>query len=361
MGQPEIMAVLPDLGGGGAQRVTITLLNGLSSRGRGVKLMAFDAGGPLAELCDPTIPVWTAGRGRLRTAILPLIGEIRRCKPRVVLSTLGYVNLGLLLLRPLLPATTRLWVREANLPSLSLSNNRFPSLMRTAYRTLYPTAERVVCTSRRMSEEMERDFGVPSHVLCELHNPVDVSAIRIKARPLRRSPGVGRRFAAAGRLTAQKGFDRLLGMFAESANPEDRLTILGEGPLLDELRRRTTELGVGEQVNFPGFLDMPWSWYAGADAFLLPSRWEGMPNAALEALACGVPVIATPESGGIAEVAALARPGTVTMARAGQDFSAAMRAVVPSNVAELRDSLLPIEFSLDYVLDRVVCWLDDAG
>lgn len=355
------MAVLPDLGGGGAQRVTITLLNGLASRGREVKLMAFDTGGPLAELCDPAIPVWTVGRARLRTAILPLIVEIRRCKPRVILSSLGYVNLGLLLLRPLLPATTRLWVREANLPSLSLSNNRFPHLMQTAYRTLYPAADRVVCTSRRMLEELERDFGVPSQVLCELHNPVDASAIRLRALPPQRSPGAGRRFVAAGRLTSQKGFDRLLEMFADSANLEDRLTILGEGPLRDELRRRAAELGVGEQVSFPGFLDAPWAWYAGADAFLLPSRWEGMPNAALEALACGVPVIATPDSGGIAEVAALAGPGIVTVAQAGQDFSAAMRAVVPSSVAELRDSLLPREFSLDSVLDRVLDWLDGAG
>ena len=208
---------------------------------------------------------------------------------------------------------------------------------------------------------MNRDFGVPSHLLFELYNPVDVSAIRIKACPLRRSPGAGRRFAAAGRLTAQKGFDSLLVMFAETAYSEDRLTILGDGPLRDELQRRANDLGIGEMVNFPGFLDVPWNLYAGADAFLLPSRWEGMPNAALEALACGVPVIATPESGGIAELAALARQGSVTVARVGQEFSAAMRAVVPFSEVELRDSLLPCEFSLDTVLDRVEGWLNGAG
>ncbi len=72
------------------------------------------------------------------------------------------------------------------------------------------------------------------------------------------------------------------------------LTILGDGPRNTKLHDMIISLGVEEKVNLAGFIKNPWAYYAGADTFLLSSRWEGMPNAALEALACGTPVIATP-------------------------------------------------------------------
>lgn len=211
-----------------------------------------------------------------------------------------------------------------------------------------------------MLEELTCDFDVPSHVLCELQNPVDVSRIRLEALSNHRgSGGAGRCFVAAGRLTTQKGFDRLLEMFAESAGPEDRLAILGEGPLGEELRQRVNELGIGERVNLTGFLDNPWAWFAAADAFLLPSRWEGMPNVALEALACGLPVIATPESGGIAEVAAVAAPGAVQVVKAGNNFIQAMREVPCRPKDTLPKSLLPPQYQLESVVDTFASWLTE--
>src|SRR5690606_340618 len=158
-------------------------------------------------------------------------------------------------------------------------------------------------------------------------------------------PGDGPRFVAAGRLTHQKGFDRLLDMMA-ATDSASRLTILGEGPELENLRAQAQRLGLGARVAFVGFEPSPWPRYAGADAFLLPSRWEGMPNAALEALACGTPVIATPESGGIGEIAALATPGAVTTAEAGTPFVELLRAVAPRPAAQ-HPSLLPAEFRVD--------------
>jgi glycosyltransferase involved in cell wall biosynthesis len=63
-----------------------------------------------------------------------------------------------------------------------------------------------------------------------------------------------------------------------------------------------SDLRLSARVRLIGFTANPWAWYGRADALLLSSRFEGMPNVALEALACGTPVVATPESGGVAEV-----------------------------------------------------------
>ena len=112
------------------------------------------------------------------------------------------------------------------------------------------------------------------------------------------------------------------------------------------------ERGAADRIRFAGFEPEPWPFYAGADAVLVPSRWEGLPNVALEALACGTSVIATPESGGIAEVAAAAPPGAVTIAPWGDAFRSALANVVPSPVDDTRPSLLPVHHERDRVIER---------
>ena len=99
---------------------------------------------------------------------------------------------------------------------------------------------------------------------------------------------------AAGRLEFQKGHDVLLRAFAASAAcAELDLVILGEGSLEATLKAQARALGVAERVRFQGFEPNPWAWFARARAFVLASRWEGFPNALLEAMACGAPVIAS--------------------------------------------------------------------
>jgi glycosyltransferase involved in cell wall biosynthesis len=148
-----------------------------------------------------------------------------------------------------------------------------------------------------------------------------------------------------------------LDMFAELGDAKAELVILGEGPLETPLKQQAIALGVSSRVRFEGFTDNPWAWFATADAFLLPSRWEGMPNAALEALACGLPVLATPESGGIAEVAVAAELGAVQVVAAGKPFIEAMRKVPCRPKDTLPPSLLPPQYQLESVVDTFVSWL----
>ena len=349
--RPEggVALVLPSFAGGGAERVALSLLAGIGDESRAVTVL--DGMGPLRPLGPRGVQVHDLGRPRLRQAWPALLRWLRWSRPTVVLSTFGHINLALLAMRPLLPSGTRVVIREANTPSLNLKRGRAPApgVMRLAYRLLYPTADLVLCQHRMMAREMTVNFGVAAEKVAVLPNPVDSACLR--ALPPRREPGPGRRFVAAGRLTRQKGFDRLIDLVA-SGSAGDRLCIFGDGPDRTVLEERARACGAADRIRFAGFQTAPWPYFAGADAMLVASRWEGLPNVALEALACGTPVIATPESGGIAEVAAAAPPGAVTVAAWGDAFRNAMKEVVPSSVTRIRPSLLPEHYERDRVLER---------
>ena len=302
----------------------------ISGETRQTAVVVLESRGPLRPLVPDGTEVHDLGRPRLRQAWPALLRWLRSSRPAVVLSTFGHVNLALLAMRPLLPAGTRLVIREANTPSLNLKRGRVPApvVMRRAYRLLYPTADLMLCQHRMMAEEMTAHFGVAAERVAVLPNPVDSASLR--ARP---------------------GFDRLIDLFA-SGSACDRLWLFGDGPDRTVLEERARACGAAERIRFAGFQSEPWPSFAGADAMLIASRWEGLPNVALEALACGTPVIATPESGGIAEVAAAAPPGTVTVAAWGDAFRNAMEDVVPSPVTRMRPSLLPKHYERDRVLER---------
>ena len=99
-----------------------------------------------------------------------------------------------------------------------------------------------------------------------------------------------------------KGFDLLIEALALNANPSIFLTLLGEGPLLEELKALAEQRGVSAQIRFVGYQKNPYPFFAQADAYVLSSRYEGFPNVVLEAIACGTPVIATPAVGGVSEI-----------------------------------------------------------
>ncbi|MEQ8667343.1 MAG: glycosyltransferase [Rhodospirillales bacterium] len=341
--------VLPSFAGGGAERVALNIVGRLRAGDVTPHLLVLEGSGPLAALVPADVPCTVLGVPRLRHALRRIIGEIRRLRPDVVFSTLGYINLALLALRPLLPRGTRIVVREANLPSLSLAATSRPGLLRAAYRWFYRQADTVVATSERMADELCRDFRVPAVRIVIVPNPVDEDAIRSAAAAVQRRAGDGLRLVAAGRLTRQKGFDRLIELLP-SLDRAVSVAILGDGEDGAALGQQAERLGVADRLVFLGFMDNPWAWYAGADAFVMPSRWEGMPNAALEALACGTPVIATPEAGGIAEVADRAPAGAVTVAAMGEPFLAALRGLEPrAKPGGPRTSLLPPEYRADTV------------
>ena len=335
----------------------MNLLSELHSNGHSVGIVIFDKSGPLLSTVLDSIPIYNLNTITLKRSIVPLIKKIHQLNPKVIFTTLGYINVTLLAIRWLLPRKIKIWTREANIPSISLPNNPRPRVMAILYRLLYARTDKLICTSIRMKEEFILDFSVSKDKIEILPNIVDVETIQLSALPIRRFDNGGVCYVASGRLTFQKGFDRLLYWFSELKNKKATLTILGDGDLKYELIDKVKLLNLQYQVKFLGFCDNPWQWYAGADVFLLPSRWEGMPNSALEALACGTLVIATEESGGIAEITTR-NQGEITITTGSRQFIQAMNKIKIKEKSAKFDSLLPEAYTQENVVSIFKEWLD---
>jgi glycosyltransferase involved in cell wall biosynthesis len=354
-----LIFLLPVFSGGGAERVTLNILTGLHDSGYSVGIITFNKRGSLLSKVPYDIPIYDLGTITLKSSIIPLIKEIQKLKPRMVFSTLGYINVTLLLCRIFFPRSMKIWVREANLPSISLINNPLSLIMPTLYRLLYKRSDKLICTSFRMKMEFVSDFSVPREVIDILPNPVDVDMIRSSISSIERFDEGGVCYLASGRLTFQKGFDRLIYWFDKLTNKKSTLVILGEGLLKKELINIVKTLGIQNRIKFIGFCDNPWKWYAGADVFLLPSRWEGMPNSVLESLVCGTEVIATKESGGIKEV--VEKGKGVIVVENDKEFIKAMSKVEIKNKNTAFESLLPEKYRKEKIIFNIKEWINEIN
>jgi glycosyltransferase involved in cell wall biosynthesis len=112
------------------------------------------------------------------------------------------------------------------------------------------------------------------------------------------------RILAAGRLTHQKGFDLLIEAFSQLAGryPDWHLVIAGEGEERPSLEAQRQALGLTERIHLPGFVADMGGLLASSELFVLPSRFEGFPNALCEAMAAGLAVIAADCPSGPADI-----------------------------------------------------------
>ena len=304
----KILFLVPAFAGGvgGAERVIITVLRHLDHSRFECHLALMGTGNAFLDDVPSSVTVHYLGASRMRYGLPGIIKLARRLRPQTILSTVVYLNVVLMLAKPFLPGRPKILLREAVLPSayLSLALRR-PRLWRWLYRYLYPKADRIICQYDAMVDDMAEHLAIPRDKLVRIYNPVDVAMVRRLAEAtVTPYSAPGPHVVTVGRLQHQKAYDVLLQAFPVvlKAFPGAKLTILGEGPLERQLKEQAIGLGVDHAVTFMGFQENPWPYVKHADLFVLCSRYEGLPNALLEVLALGIPVVATDCPGGVREV-----------------------------------------------------------
>jgi glycosyltransferase involved in cell wall biosynthesis len=303
----RLLFTLGNLEGGGAERVVINLLRHLDRSKFELHLAVVHYFGNFIDSVPEDIVVHDLKAVRVRRSFPALIRLLHRLKPDVLFSSLGYLNLAIIFLKPFIPRKTKIIIRETSIVTNNLKDIPYSRLWKWFYRTFYNRPDAIICSCDSMIEDLAVHFRVKSNKMIRIFNPVDIEAIKLLSNEGRspfQSHGPGPHIVAIGRLSHEKGFDRLIQEipFLLEKKPNARLWILGHGKLEKDLKELIKKLNLENVVLLTGFQQNPFLWLNHADLFVLSSRFEGLPNTLLEALACGCPVVALNHPGGTREV-----------------------------------------------------------
>jgi glycosyltransferase involved in cell wall biosynthesis len=291
--------LINSLAGGGAERVMCTLLrHSEPMRARYDIILALLDREPPAYAPPDWVELRELDCGGSMLASLQKVKALHaEVKPHVSLSFLNRANVA-----NVLASEGACVISERSNASAHLHGLRkLPA--RALVSLTYPRADKVIAVSDGVADDLAQNFGVPRDKLVSIANPIDVDAIEAKAGAESPDRPEGDYILAAGRLVKSKNFELLIRAYAQ-AGLSERLVILGEGGERAALEALARECGVADRVSLPGFSANPYPLMRGAKLFVLSSNDEGFPNALVEAMALGTPVVATNCASGPSEILA---------------------------------------------------------
>lgn len=293
----RLLIIVPNLCLGGQQRVAVNMAH-IVKKDYDVSIAVFDSRNAVCsadcEVIDLKIPAAPGVLKKIknalqRTAVLRKL----RCERKIDFC----VSFG----------------PTANLANV-LSRGRGRTVIRTSSyadcaagplnRYIFRHCDRVICISERIRKTLIAGFGVPAHKTVTINNPFDVEALlRRGDEDVTDYTFSGHTIVAHGRLETEKNYPRLIKAFSlvHEQIPDTQLLIIGEGPLRPKLEVMIERYGLNGCVALPGFRSNPFAYLKRCSLYVLPSYYEGFPNALVEGM-CFLPVIAADCKSGPREI-----------------------------------------------------------
>ncbi|MBV0902719.1 glycosyltransferase [Haloarcula salina] len=321
--RPSLGFYIPNLTVGGAEQVTVNIVNGLSRRGYDVELVLSHPYGKLHSEIDEDVPVVALGDSRVPvagiTAHVPkLVSYLEESEPDALLSQVTHANTVCLAASLVADTRTKLIPTEHNAFDVEPATTLKSKLLRKLAVRLLPSADRVIAVSQGVSDSLVEQMSLREDDVTVLHNPIEIERVRERAHQ-----SVDHEWIEdddldvvlfVGRLDSQKDLQTWLRAFdrVHESRPDTRAVVAGQGPLREELHDSAEQMGISDAVSVPGYVDNPYRYMHRASVFLLTSRFEGLPTVLIEAMACGCPVVSTDCPSGPREILADGQYGRLT-------------------------------------------------
>lgn len=306
----RVSIYIPSFGTGGVERMLVNLALGLTQLGIDVDFILNTLDAPYLDGLPEKVTVRPLGTSDSGKQLNWLVSYLKERQPSVLISAKTADDEIAMRARELCNSRTRIFLRPGTNLSERMRGQRYRFMKnwrdRRRLRKLFLAADGIVTVSQGVADDVMRISGIPGDKVSVIPNPTVTPKIRELAReeaPHRWLTQQTPVLIGIGRFSRAKDFSVLIQAFALVLQKQKcRLIILGDGNRAEKLRRLAKSLGIEDAVDFPGFCSNPYAYLARASLFVLSSRREGSPNALIEALALGVPVVATDCNSGPAEI-----------------------------------------------------------
>lgn len=286
---------------------------------------------------------------RVFNAVFKLFKFLAIRKPDVVLSSIGHLNTVLGLMAPLFPKT-KFIIREASVVSAMSGIHKvnksvsFSSRVRSKLARLsYKFVDHIICQSQDMADDFARVYNVPIDKISIINNPIT------RIFPLQKTEVPSNdivKFITIGRLSKEKGHLRLLKMLSK-LKFEFQYTIIGEGPLKDDIFDAIETFNLSEKVTYIPFTKDVSDYLSSSDLFLQGSYVEGFPNTVIESCFVGTPVLAFNVPGGTKEIISHKKNGYLVENE--EEYEYYLNNRLSLSPKEIRDSVVK-RFSADKII-----------
>ncbi|MCD6460213.1 glycosyltransferase [bacterium] len=291
----HIMHLTTDSAVGGTEKMIVEIASSLPKDIFRSTVAALKPGGYLEQLCFKNNIEFVSLNMKSKldfTVVFRLFNLIRKNNVDILHTYLFHANI-----------LGRAVGRIAKVP-LIFSGQRNVDLWRNFFhnaadRLTVKFCEKIISNSSAGKEFLVKNVGIEQDKILVVPNGINVENYNQVKHKAKKTIN----FSVVASLTRKKGHSYLFKSFQKmyANNKNVKLMIIGTGPLKNELEQLSVDLGINENTVFLGFLDNPAKYLEQSDIFVLPSLWEGMPVALMEAMACGLPCIAS-DVGGVGEL-----------------------------------------------------------
>ena len=293
----RILFILPSLKAGGAERVITFVATNLDKEKFECEMLIL--GFPKDNVYDTSgIEVHFLQKTRLLKSIIPMFHFLRSHKPDIAVGSIAHVNRVL--------TTLGLYFRKIVFVGREASVDRIISKYANKnrikywklYRNYYKNLDHVICQSHDMANDLINSYSLKKENITIISNPITG---HLPIKKSRNESSEVKQFITVGRLSLEKGFDRLLNLISK-LNFSYHYTIIGSGNQEENIMKLAKELNIDDKITHIQYTDTVAKYLAKSDVFLQGSFVEGFPNALLESCVVGTPVVAFEVPGGTREI-----------------------------------------------------------